>query len=172
MRNKIKKFPRKEYVIDGTVIDRFELLAIAYRCDTERKAWDIMNVASILFHPLEDVTFNTLYKITAKEIARKFDKDEYYFQRLFKEKYSSIRNGEITEIKTDGKNVPDAWVKVDNDIIPVEVKLSNFDEKALKQLNRYIKSYNCEKGIAVARYLTVDLPANIEFIPFEEFENI
>lgn len=172
MGGKILNFPNNKCKEEKIDIDRFELLSVAYKCEKENDAWEAMKVASILFHPLDDITFNTLYGITARAIAEKFDKNEYYYQRLFKEKYSKIRIGEIIEVKDDGENIPDAWVNRNGINIPVEVKVSDFDKKALKQLNRYIKAYNCETGIAVARNLSVDLPTNIEFISFEELEKV
>lgn len=169
---KVLNFSKNQFEKEEICIDRFELLSVAYKCEKESDAWYAMRLASILFHPLDDITFNTLYGITAMAIAKKFDKNEYYYQRLFKEKYCKIRAGEIVAAKTDGKNIPDAWIKRNGVKIPVEVKIYDFDKKALKQLLRYMKAYNCENGIAAARNLSVALPPNIEFISFEELEKV
>ena len=161
---------RTEYVVNGTMIDRFKLLAIACDENNEDNAWEIMRVASIIFHPQDDDVFNSLYGAAAMEITRKFKNDEMYFQNIFKENYSKIRKGKIIKNKTDGHNIPDAWVEEDGYIIPVEVKLRKFDQQALNQLLRYIKAYGSSRGIAVARELAVELPHNIEFISFSEWE--
>ena len=161
----------KEYLLNGNLIDRFELLSIACEQDDEENAWNIMNLASILFHPLDDHVFNSLYGVVAMEITRSFIRNEFYYQKLFKSNYQKIRNGKIVNIKTDGDNIPDAWVKLSNEIIPVEVKLKKFDKKALKQLKRYMRVYGCNKGIAVSDTLTVELPKNIEFISFLELKS-
>ena len=52
------------------------------------------------------------------------------------------------------------------------MKLNGFDGKALKQLERYMKVYKCEKGIAVGRTLNVKLPQNIEFVFLSELEGV
>ena len=161
---------KTEYIVNGTMIDRFKLLAIACDENNEDNAWEIMRVASIIFHPQDDDVFNSLYGAVAMEITRKFKNDEMYFKNIFKENYSKIRNGKIIKNKTDGHNIPDAWVEEDGYIIPVEVKLRKFDQRALNQLLRYIKAFGSSKGIAVARELAVELPHNIEFISFSELE--
>ena len=166
----VVKDGKTEYIVNGVMIDRFKLLAMACDEDDEDNAWEIMRVASIIFHPQDDDVFNSLYGAAAMEIVRNFKKDEMYFQNIFKENYSKIRKGKIIKNKTDGHNIPDAWVEEDGYIIPVEVKLKKFDKKALEQLVRYMKAYGSLKGIAVARELCVKLPHNIDFISFSELE--
>lgn len=60
-----------------------------------------------------------------------------------------------------GPSKPDLLFSND---VPVEVKIGAFNVTALRQLNRYMASYRAEKGIAVGRELTVDLPPHICFI--------
>lgn len=72
--------------------------------------------------------------------------------------------------KNNSKHIPDAWVEQDGEEIPVEMKLNDFDAKALKQLRRYINVYKKNKGIAIGRKLTVELPSDIRFISLEELE--
>lgn len=163
---------KTEYIVNGTMIDRFKLLAMAYDEDNKEKAMELLNVASIIFHPQDDEVFNTLYGTVAMAIAQNFSKNEFYYQKLFKENYSKIRKGQVIKNKNDGHNFPDAWVEENGYIIPVEVKLRKFDPKALKQLLRYMKAYGSLKGIAVARELSVKLPHNIEFISFSELEAV
>ncbi len=59
--------------IDGVKLNRFDLLALASEIafDDEKLAWQIMNIASIMFHPQDDKTFNVLYGAVAMDIARK-----------------------------------------------------------------------------------------------------
>ena len=66
--------------------------------------------------------------------------------------------------KSDNKNIPDGFIRFEENIYPVEVKRSNFDNKALQQLKRYIDAYGSKKGVAVARELTCDIPENIIFV--------
>lgn len=157
-----------EYMVNGVIFDRFRLLALACEEDDKNEAWKIMNVASTLYHPLDDCTFNSLYGAVAMEITRHSIKREFYYQDLFNKNYSKVRKGKVVKNKCNGKDIPDSWVFRDGHLIPVEVKLNSFDKKALKQLNRYIKVYGCKYGIAVANKLTTELPKEIEFISHNE----
>lgn len=169
----IKDNNKTEYIMNGFKIDRFELLALADEQEDEDTAWKIMDIASKLYHWQGDDTFNCLYGAVAMDIVRHFTRDELYYHSVFKENYSKIRNGKVVKRKTDGHNIPDAWVMdTDNNVIPVEIKLNKFDAKALKQLNRYMITYNSVKGIAVAKELSVKLPDNIEFISFPELKPV
>ena len=161
-----------EIYIDGEHIDRFHMLALALNADSEDSAWLILRNASILYHHLGDVVFNELYGAVAEKIARNFDfKNEFYYQDLFKEKAEQLGYGKIVSHKDNPKHKPDAWINRNDELIPVECKLHDFDAKALKQLTRYMTFYHAEHGIAVARELTVLLPENIEFVPFSAFTN-
>lgn len=98
-------------------------------------------------------------------------KDEYYYQKLFNDKCEIILDGvKLIKKKSIYGHYPDAWVKIGVEEIPVEVKLNDFDKKALKQLERYINVYNKKKGIAVGRKLSVELPHNIAFVSLDELE--
>jgi len=159
-----------EIYIDGEHIDRFHMLALALKAKNEDSAWLILKNASILYHHRGDVVFNELYEATIEKIARNFDfKNEFYYQDLFKEKAEELGYGKIASHKDNPKHKPDAWIDRNGELIPVECKLSDFDTKALKQLARYMTFYHAEHGIAVARNLTIELPDNIEFIPFSDF---
>lgn len=163
---------KKEVYIGGAYIDRFKLLASVCNAESKKDAWKLLNVISKLFHPLDDETFNTLYGAVAMYTSIRFTKNELSYHLLFEKNYSKIREGKIVKKKTDGLNIPDSWVEKGNHIIPVEIKLKNFDKAALKQLKRYMIAYKSKYGIASAEKLTVDLPANIEFISFSELENV
>lgn len=62
-----------------------------------------------------------------------------------------------------GIGKPDFWVEIEGLLYPVECKL-RFDNKALKQLQRYILGWNTFKGFAVAPEVKCGIPANITFI--------
>ena len=158
------------YKIDEKIIDRFKLLSCALLVDNEKNAWEIMKAASILFHPLNDSYFNQLYCATAFKLILKYDKNEFYYQNMFKKNYSKIRKGKVIHKKSNGLDIPDSWVDKNGEIIPVEVKIEKFNGKALKQLLRYMETYNCKNGIAVAKELTIGLPKEIEFISIKELE--
>lgn len=102
------------------------------------------------------------------ENVRETWKDEFYYQNLFKEKCESLGYGKPITVKSNLKDIPDAWVERNGEKIPVEVKLRDFNEHALNQLLRYISSYKAKRGIAVGEKLTVELPDNIEFVSLDQ----
>lgn len=174
MKNKIEEKVinnKIEYFVNGEMIDRFGLLACAIHASTEKEAWEIMNMASRLYHRQDDVVFNTLYGASAMEITRNYSINEYTIQRGFKENIDKIFNGKakLIEKKNNNRHIPDVWIELENEEIPVEVKLDKFDNKALKQLERYMKFYNCNKGIAVAKSYTASSKDNIIFISIDSF---
>lgn len=62
------------------------------------------------------------------------------------------------------KNKPDGFVRMADEVVPVEIKRDAFDAKALKQLQRYMRVYKSQKGVAVAPALDCDLPENVVFV--------
>jgi putative transposon-encoded protein len=162
--------------IDGIKLNRFDLLALASETafDDEKLAWQIMNIASIMFHPQDDKTFNVLYGAVAMDIARKNYVTEASLYPLFEKAVKKLfgNNAEIVKKSNNPKHQPDAWVRIENQYIPVEIKLHSFDKKALSQLQRYMNFYNCKQGIAVGNSLMVDLPENIIFISINELEEV
>lgn len=95
-----------------------------------------------------------------------------WFRRVYKEKLG--QEWDIIKAKNNPKHIPDFWLSNGKEKVPVECKKGDFNANSLKQLKRYIEYYGCEKGIAVAQSLCVDLPSNITFIGFsiEELENM
>lgn len=59
---------------------------------------------------------------------------------------------------------PDAWLALEGRELPVEIKRDAFDGKAVLQLLRYMRVYDCERGVAVAPSLATPLPSNILFV--------
>ena len=137
----------------------------------ETKAQELLHEASTLFHPADSKEFDALYNAVATFIYTRDRKNEFYYQALFLERISLIHN-DIFPVsrKHNGRDIPDAWCSWDGEVVPVEVKLNNFDEKALCQLMRYITAYETKKGIAVGKNATVVLPPNILFISLDDLE--
>jgi hypothetical protein len=69
----------------------------------------------------------------------------------------------------NSKHKPDCWIYFNNEEVPCEAKLGDFNSTALNQLQRYIKFYSTSKGIAIGRRLTVKLPDNIMFFNYDTF---
>lgn len=156
-------------VIDGNKLSRFDLLAMAADSEDEKFAWEVMKIASKLFHWQDDKTFNSLYGSVAMEIVSNFIVDEFTVHQMFYDYIAKLPNARIIKRKNNPAHQPDAWVICDEEfLMPVEIKLKDFNHKSLKQLKRYMDFYNCGFGIAVAKNLKVKLPENIKFISISE----
>lgn len=114
-----------------------------------------------------DHVFNNLYGAVRTDLAwlERFDRHEFSLQSLFKEKLDGLLPGsKLINGPSNSQNRPDAWVELEGEKIPVEVKKDAFDAKAVKQLLRYMKAFGCQHGIACAPSLSAPLPSNIRFI--------
>lgn len=115
---------------------------------------------------LENSARETIFRNYQSSLPTEFD-----IHKLVQKNISKvIDNCAVFERINDAKHQPDVWIRANGYEIPVEVKLKNFDYKALKQLKRYMDFYNCKKGIAVASELTTILPKSIKFIAIKELE--
>jgi hypothetical protein len=172
----IKKNNKPQYlVIKDEKIDRFRLLSLASSISQkdEKMAWDIMRLASILFHPQNDVVFNELYDAVVSNIIYNNPKNEFQLYPKFKNKVKELfgKNAKVIEKVNDPHYRPDIWIRIENQDIPVEIKQNNFNKKSLKQLEGYMEFYNAKYGIAVGSKLTVKLPDNIVFIPISKLND-
>lgn len=98
---------------------------------------------------------------------------EFDIHHLFRENYSKIAAGKVVKVKCDPHNIPDAWVEIAGVRIPVEMKLHNFNQAAIDQLERYIQFYKIPmavfpRGIAVGASLTATLPQDMIFIAIQD----
>lgn len=129
---------------------------------------------------LEDIDFmkgdpelNWIYSVTQwciiQNMATQGWREKNVYD-LFKRNYKNVLgcNCEIVKKKNNPKNIPDFWIMQDAEYIPVECKVDDFTVAGLKQLQRYMDFYECGKGIAVARDLKCELPANIKFIKYDD----
>lgn len=84
--------------------------------------------------------------------------NEAAFSKVFKSFLSQfIPGAELVHKKSDGINIPDAWVLVNGELCPVEIKRGTATHKAVSQLLRYIQSYQCKKGFLVAQDITASI---------------
>lgn len=161
------KFTDEGLIYDGKYLTKYQILASALILDEYKYAKAMLDVAR--YFRGDDIYFNELFFAVEWTFIDKFDRknvpNELTIQAAFKNKYKDI----IVDIKNDGKNIPDAWIKEDDLLKPVEVKRNKFDAKALRQLERYLKVYGCSNGVAVAKVCTVKLPDYIRFIPISDF---
>lgn len=153
---------------------KYKMLAMAVESESTEKAYIILDAVSVFRN---DDVFNSLYYavlnlVVDKKISERTEKNEFYYQKMFCNAYPQISKAKIITVDNDGENIPDCWVEKDGKQIPVEVKKDKFGGKALKQLQRYMKAYKCNYGIAVGKRLNVNLPNNIEFVSICDLENI
>lgn len=97
------------------IYSRFDILAIAAKSEEQKTAWDILNFASDLFLRENDSTFNELYGAVATHLARRFDKNEYFYQDLFKKIYPAMSGDKIIKGPHNPNHMPDAWVSHDGE---------------------------------------------------------
>lgn len=145
------------------------MLYMALEEDDEESSWIWLNKSSEMF--FGSTAFNAIRSCVAQNISKRNNKNEYYYQKLFNRVVNRLLKGSNPiYVKTNGKDIPDSFVDVNGETMPVEVKLGNFDKKAKRQLERYIDSYGCCSGIAVGRELTTELPENMMFFSLKELE--
>lgn len=134
------------------------LLETSMETNDEESAWDLHGFADFLGFSFSDSpvfdskAYSTLSRAIGYRIVSKFDNDEFYYQNLFK-KFANIvvPDCELIARKQDKHHQPDAWISVNGDDVPVEVKLGKFDQNAMKQLKRYMSVYSCQYGVAVGK---------------------
>lgn len=115
------------------------------------------------------MSFDNLFE----EIKKSFIKGrgELFYQKVFIDNVEKIfKNVEKMNKNYDKKNIPDAYLILEGLETPVEMKIGNFDLKALNQLQRYMKFYGCKQGLAIGRNLSTLLPDNIMFLDIMELE--
>lgn len=160
-------------IYKGYKIDKYKLLSMAIKAENIKDSLKLLKVANIFKGDdvFDDLYFATINTITDRRMMEKLEPNELDYQKLFNCVYPYISNSKIISVKHDGKNIPDSWILKEKEKIPVEVKKDNFDNKALEQLKRYIRVYKCKHGIAVAKYLTIEIPDNIIFVSIKELED-
>ena len=83
-----------------------------------------------------------------------------------------IPDSKLIEGRRDKHNIPDAWISIRGEEIPVEMKRNKFDARAMKQLRRYMTAFNTKRGLAVAKEMIVDCPDDVIFIPIAILEEV
>lgn len=153
---------------DGLILDKYWFLEMIAMCDNKKSLFDLNRAIDYLQNEWSD-SFEMMRQYVFCAKLKELMHNEFYYQDLFKKKAEELGCGKIVDHRDNPKHKPDAWIDRNGELIPVECKLHDFDTKALKQLARYMTFYHTEHGIAVARSLTIELPDNIEFIPFSDF---
>lgn len=118
---------------------------------------------------LEMPIYNTLIGSLKHYIYATCCFDEFYYQWLF-DKYASklISGAKVVVKETNGRDIPDSWVEISGLLCPVECKKDSFDDKALCQLRRYMKTYGSDLGIAVGKDLEAELGDDIIFVSLSD----
>lgn len=81
---------------------------------------------------------------------------------IFREQISTLLPDAIIidSYKRHQRHAPDFMVALYGELLPVEVKLYNWTPAATRQLSRYLKVYNAERGVACAPNFPRHLPEN------------
>lgn len=136
---------------------------------------NLFSLAADLFVGSECVYFLNLYHAIRVYDAWEKNTDrnnEYSLQRAFIKCADKVIEGsKVIKGPSDRHNIPDAWLEISGEKIPVEVKLRQFNQKALEQLNRYVTVFGSKYGIAVGENLTCNLPKNYIFVSKAEINN-
>src|SRR5699024_9604638 len=164
--------------LEPVYINKWEALKTAMYKDDLGECEILYNQFCEMFKYAKDPVFDRLcnnleymFSLNTFQRLTNMKKNEFFYQDLFKEHYKSfLPLTELVERKNDRNHIPDAWLKENDEYIPVEVKLEKYGAKALKQLNRYMEFYDCKNGVAVGNELTVELPDNIQFVNNKDLE--
>lgn len=170
--NELKYFelPKRKADVTQDGVQLLEkCIKYAFALSESGKTMDAVNLVSGVFGLL-NAPF--LESCVNQLLLRSVEMSEQRVYKLFRENYRHIlgKECEIVSRKNSLKHIPDFWVKIGSEHIPVECKVSEFNKKALKQLLRYMKVYKCKRGIAVASQITCDLPNSITPILIEQLK--
>jgi hypothetical protein len=173
-------FKNEDYTQDGFdhELSQFGMaclwLAIAVEADEGNNSFlrkEAFKIADSIGYRGESWAYNTLRNSAMVDIAHSWhlEHNEARYYGLFEKYVKDLlgKNASIAEGKNSAKSRPDKWVEMYGAEIPVEMKNGDFDAKALKQLQRYMKEFNSKVGIAVGKSITVDCPSNVVFVKTE-----
>lgn len=133
------------------------------------------------WHEAMSLPFPTEFTMTAHIVYKAINdlliywSSEHALHRIFSDFHqvlipcSSLIRHELediipNQIIRDVQNIPDFIIGLSGDTYLVEIKASPFNESALSQLQRYIKTHKIPNAYAVAPSLEIELPKNIKFV--------
>jgi len=132
------------------------------------KIYRDLNKIMQLSHNVQFSIIKSFYKkIKPRSAISEKHLQDYFFKNL----NTFLPNAKQLYLLTCNDYKPDGLVLLGNDKVPVEVKLTVFNEKARWQLLRYMDYTNAQKGIAVARSYTAKSDDRIIFVGIETHEN-
>jgi hypothetical protein len=92
---------------------------------------------------------------------------EKTIQSIFFENLDKYIPGAVEiKTKTNSAHIPDGFICLDDQILPVEVKKVFFGVNELKQLTRYMDFYGCKKGVAVAPAFSYSISSRVNDVIF------
>ena len=132
-----------------------------------RKAYKDFNK---LIHLTQSIQFSLLFafhKKLKKHTLSEKNLQDYFFKNL----NTFLPDAKQLHLSTCNDYKPDGLVLLNGQKIPVEVKLSVFNEKARWQLLRYMDYTDAQQGIAVARNYNAKPDDRIIFVGIDTHEN-
>lgn len=113
----------------------------------------------------QSYAISTMVSAVALRLGTQFSKREADLQKKVEGDLDAyIPGAALEDVKTSRHHVPDMFVRVNDNVVPVEIKLGNFDQKAVAQLRRYIDHYGASHGYAIGKKLTGKLDSDMTFV--------
>lgn len=167
----IKKFSKNNNLTIDGLLALASKLGTGKHCEKGLFFLDMAEEINDKFNIIPNKNFHSIsYAISISifyTMRCQLNEKESEIVKIIKENLNEyIPNATLIKKVSNKNNIPDIWVEINKKDIPIEVKTNDFDNKALKQLIRYMVFYNCDKGIAIASNLTCDLPDNVSFINY------
>lgn len=147
------------------------MLALFINIDSDfmaSKTYRDFNKLIDLTHSIQFSIIKSFYKkLKTKPIISEKHLQDYFFKNL----NTFLPDAKQLHLLTCNDYKPDGLVLLNGQKIPVEVKLSVFNEKARWQLLRYMDYTNAQQGVAVARNYTAKPDDRIIFVGIDTHEN-
>lgn len=180
---KLLKREQSNFVDNYRLYDVFTMASIIERmifhCQF-KLSWDMIGLCqSISLHYHDHLinknmsTFILALQVLWVDQKRKFN-HQRFLCNLIREHMGDLIPGATadTGFRFVKGHIPDFMVRVDATLCPVEVKASDIDSKALHQVRRYMRVYDCERGYLMGKRLTVDIDdPNIHFVDISNLRN-
>lgn len=178
--NNLIKIENKEIKVNirGYLLDYIDLYELVSEMSYEVHKYglsnllDLVNLAKSITPKKKELPFleNSIRELILRNFQNGLS-NEFDIHDLARSNLTKVIPGcKIIKRRNNPQHQPGLWISIGAEKIPVEVKLHDFDLKALEQLERYMQFYKSKKGVGVARSISIKLPSNIKFISIEELE--
>lgn len=168
------KREKNKYINVDKFYDVFELMIMARNQIDDKQfkiAEDIMDICQSLSMRYSDKSIKThmsgIITMCLNHYYRYFQhfKSEKFLYELIKKDISELIHGaKIIEFKPVPAHIPDFMIEINRNLFPIEVKVDIITQANIRQIVRYVKEYNCERGYLMGTKNDHSLPENIIFV--------